>query len=607
VEFIRRIKKRSTIQGTVKFLSFPLLCIASFFSSTLFAQNSFPENVNYELTFETNREGAFEIIHVYIQNFGDPTLLVAGDFKFKLEDYQTELGMPLNLNVVEIVDSLTGPWDNKSNPDFDNLTGGGNPFSGILSITINPNQTLSPIYRFEDVAGETFPDGGGSLGYPIPYEKTRIGALKIPATQSAGELNFTWLNTTIIAGPLYYHIDEFANKLDYTTELPLVDLVSDRGDSPVCHGTPGVFFSNISAGNIWTRGFDENGDTIVVDPGQTSIIVDDLKIGENVYLSNINGFRDNGEFDVDQANPVTLNFFRINLGPDKVIIPGGQVVITASFSAPDYPGVTYKWSPAEGLDNTSSPSVIASPKSSQTYILEITPGNAGCVVLDTIKVIIEQFVAIRPVIFLQGPIGNGGMNALRVQELENKFGVSGTGNLKMISGFVPENAVELVKVGLIKRGTDQAFSAGYCWLLSDGSVLDFETAQSDFVKIFDPSIFQGNQYHVEVSTANHLGAISKRRPSLTTLPSTINFTYAQNILGGRIGVEEFNGRAYLPAGDLNQDGKIDNADQTLITNDNNQSSSGIYLNDLNLDGVVNQLDINLMNKNAIENYVKTRP
>ncbi len=71
-----------------------------------------------------------------------------------------------------------------------------------------------------------------------------------------------------------------------------------------------------------------------------------------------------------------------NAGPDKIFCSNSSVQLG---DAPK-PGLSYKWSPAEGLSNPSTSDPVASPKQTTKYVLTATLDGGTCRVKDTVEV-----------------------------------------------------------------------------------------------------------------------------------------------------------------------------------------------------------------------------
>ena len=76
---------------------------------------------------------------------------------------------------------------------------------------------------------------------------------------------------------------------------------------------------------------------------------------------------------------------KVSIDGNKPICPGKSVVLTAKSASAIK---TYLWSPATGLDSTTTPSVTASPLVTTKYILTVTDAN-GCVAKDSITLVVD--------------------------------------------------------------------------------------------------------------------------------------------------------------------------------------------------------------------------
>lgn len=82
-----------------------------------------------------------------------------------------------------------------------------------------------------------------------------------------------------------------------------------------------------------------------------------------------------------------LNPFVIDAGNDTTIYPGSSIQLTANNNSCS--NVTYSWSPASSLNNTTIQSPTASPTEATTYYVDVTKG--GNTKTDSIKVSIDYF------------------------------------------------------------------------------------------------------------------------------------------------------------------------------------------------------------------------
>lgn len=69
-------------------------------------------------------------------------------------------------------------------------------------------------------------------------------------------------------------------------------------------------------------------------------------------------------------------------GPDTLVCAGQPVVL----GGPGGPGLTYVWSPAGGLNDSTLANPTATPGTTTTYVLTVTGGGAGCPAVDSVTV-----------------------------------------------------------------------------------------------------------------------------------------------------------------------------------------------------------------------------
>jgi gliding motility-associated-like protein len=114
------------------------------------------------------------------------------------------------------------------------------------------------------------------------------------------------------------------------------------------------------------------------------------------------------------TNPVTVYPYPgVNAGPDKVMLEGGQVALTPAL--PIGITVTYQWSPATWLNNSTIAYTIASPPDDITYTLKIT-GDGGCSATDDVFIKVLK-APIIPNIF--SPNGDGIHDKWQIGYLES--------------------------------------------------------------------------------------------------------------------------------------------------------------------------------------------
>jgi gliding motility-associated-like protein len=113
------------------------------------------------------------------------------------------------------------------------------------------------------------------------------------------------------------------------------------------------------------------------------------------------------------VKPMSVNPYPgVSAGPDKVVLEGGQVMLTPSQNAG--PNVTYLWAPPTGLNDPTSGFPLASPAEDITYTLTVTT-DKGCSASDQVFVKVLKSPAI-PNIF--SPNGDGVHDKWIIQYLD---------------------------------------------------------------------------------------------------------------------------------------------------------------------------------------------
>ena len=94
----------------------------------------------------------------------------------------------------------------------------------------------------------------------------------------------------------------------------------------------------------------------------------------------------NGCTDTDCVQVLVENNLVANAGQDQTICRGENVVLNASG------GTTYRWSPSNGLSNSTVPNPVVTPNATTTYCVTITDNN-GCVASDCVNIIVDGAIA----------------------------------------------------------------------------------------------------------------------------------------------------------------------------------------------------------------------
>lgn len=107
----------------------------------------------------------------------------------------------------------------------------------------------------------------------------------------------------------------------------------------------------------------------------------------------------------------------VDAGPNRFVLEGGNAMLLGTASGNN---ITYLWSPASGLNNTTIAQPIATPANDITYTLKVTSAD-GCTASDTVFVKVLKTPAI-PNVFT--PNGDGINDTWQIQYLESYPGAT---------------------------------------------------------------------------------------------------------------------------------------------------------------------------------------
>ncbi len=186
-------------------------------------------------------------------------------------------------------------------------------------------------------------------------------------------------------------------------------------------------------------------------------------------------------------------------------------------------------------------------------------------------------------VLLEGPLQGATMTTHLVNELKKNY------------ANVPNDAVDLVSVELRTQLQGNAIETKKAFLLKDGSVVDYATLNP--ILHFNAT---GNSYYVVVKHRNHLPFASK---NLVTNQATCDLTIAQNVFGEPKIVQ---GKAVMIAGNVHNEAgdmyEINASDFFKVSQANDNHLVGYIPEDANLDGVVNEKDLQIVKSNAEKLY-----
>jgi hypothetical protein len=325
---------------------------------------------------------------------------------------------------------------------------------------------------------------------------------------------------------------------------------------------------------------------------------------------------------------------RLEIGEEAVLSADGII------SGGDESLITYSWTTNDTLisllSNNGQEVTVAPLADSVEYSVTVE-NEVGCQALASVKVGLNIFVTLSAEVMIEGPFDPS--TSLMKNELktgdddyltevygyeeknialslidENVFGIKETP--RMNEGFpVPENAVDIVELSLrsIDNGADIIFQLSnpdttkytrqWAWLLTDGSIRDFKTGTTNVLKFYNQEFGADNEFHLVVRHRNHLTIMSKILPMNYLAQEEINlFSSPEKIYGNANLLSVFGTTFTMPAGEVDGNQVVNVIDRNEVSTDSQRGEEGYRSSngnstDINLNGIVNAEDINIVEKN----------
>ena len=172
--------------------------------------------------------------------------------------------------------------------------------------------------------------------------------------------------------------------------------------------------------------------------------------------------------------------------------------------------------------------------------------------------------------------------------------------LKKIHSHAPLDAVDIVQVELRNSIQSQAVETKKAYLLKDGTVVDYVTLQPNLV--FNAS---GNAYYIVVKHRNHLPIASKTAVNHQsfcdlTLPSQV-YGEAKLVNGKSVMIA---GNVHNEPGDVNE---INASDFFYVSQAMDNHLTGYVSEDVNLDGIINEKDLQIVKNHSEKLYFSQIP
>ena len=382
---------------------------------------------------------------------------------------------------------------------------------------------------------------------------------------------------------------------------------------------------NNATGGIWTTSGSGNfiigGATSTnllddYDPSGADVIAQDIEL---ILTSTGNGFcsseKDTMKIHIDPAPTVFA-------GNDTSIC-GSEIDLSSTFTISS--GV--QWGTFGNATGTFSSSVTTNttytPTNSGTDTLLIhTTGNGICnATFDSIIIIFTSPITVEVDLFLEGaytgpgtmrtdlstiPVA-GGQLALEYED-GNPGGYYGINMDPTYS--VPTNAVDVIGIELRANPLISGTDTLYAWLMSDGTIMDFETGTVPYAQ---SCVIPTGNYHLHVLHRNHIAIMSDISKTVNTNVPPVDphdFRICGNAYGvGEVGLGIVGIECGMILGNTVYYQEVNSDDTDLVSDQawNALVGPAYRIEDVNMDAFINGTDYPLTRQNALMLYYTTVP
>jgi hypothetical protein len=214
------------------------------------------------------------------------------------------------------------------------------------------------------------------------------------------------------------------------------------------------------------------------------------------------------------------------------------------------------------------------------------------------------------VAYLEGPFNStsGTMDNMLGALLDVQYIDGGLASETMSFGkTIPTNAVDVIDVYLRDATSPYSYvDTAKAWLLTDGSILDFETGTKTYVEFCDAAL--ATPYYIEVDHRNHLPLMSSSTNALNSASSTqfdLTLANGAGIWGTGYKTVTYNSGPMDYSAMIAGDGYgqtlevINSGDYAWVLLGIRDTDIGYLSTDVNLDGAVSANDNNIVQPNSV--------
>lgn len=333
--------------------------------------------------------------------------------------------------IVDGTPPFTFQWTpgNQTTQDVFNLTPG--------TYTLNITDDNGCVNAFQFTVGQPPEIQLSANITPLTCAGNRTGAINLTVTNGVPDYSYLWL-------PGNYATQDLSELDAGTYSVTVTDQNNCQKTATFTVTEPDQLLASIEVSHVSCFG-QEDGEAVAravggtpdysyqwsTNPSQASAAVSGL--GGGTYAVTITDA--NGCSTVQTVTVRVPDPFTIQASNDTIIAGGFSAVLSVVSTLGGTPDYSYEWTPSEGLNTTTGPSVTASPSQNTFYIVTARDAN-GCQFSDTVFVRVDT----------------------KLYDFPDGFAPNGANVLNQTFGIIASPAVELIEIKIFNRWGQLVFS-----------------------------------------------------------------------------------------------------------------------------------------------------